>query len=93
MPADVDGNPSAWVEEKQSTRQTFNRTLNNVFFVIGTQHDFVATLTRHFSATLFWMDADYSESVAGRESGSIASGPTKPISHTRGWLGRGARAA
>jgi len=39
------------------------------------------------------MDADFSESVAGRESGSIASGLWQPISHKSEQFGRRASAA
>src|SRR6478735_9676822 len=46
MPADVDGQPSAWVEKNGNIRpdELFNRTLTQLIFVIGTQHDCVVTL-------------------------------------------------
>jgi hypothetical protein len=79
MPADVDGQPSAWVEGKLKNRpdELFNRTLNNLFFVIGTQHDFVATLPDIFpqlssgwTRTILsrWRGASRVQSPVGRKS-------------------------
>src|SRR6478672_10470544 len=69
MPADVDGNPSAWVEKTEAFGPTnFLIAHLTTYFCDRYSTRLCRNPGRPCSATLFWMDADFSESVAGRQS-------------------------